>query len=67
VTDNGAKKKVFKDAMMPLLRLQNGHVLATLCAVVLALYEGRTGLPIVGFLEQAKHVLLLYCWQDFWS
>ena len=35
-------------AMRPLLQLQDEHVLATLSAVVLALKEGRTGLPIGG-------------------
>ena len=34
--------------MRPLLQLQDEHVLATLSAVVLALKEGRTGLPIGG-------------------
>ena len=35
-----------KMALLPLLRLEDGHVLATLSAIVLALYEGRTGLAI---------------------
>ena len=33
-------------AIQPLLRLEDGHVLATLSAIVLALCEGRTGLAI---------------------
>ena len=36
------------NAMRPLFQLQDEHVLATLSAVVLALKEGRTGLPIGG-------------------
>ena len=40
--------------MMPLLRLQDEHVLATLSAVVLALCEGRTGLPISGVFGPGK-------------
>ena len=35
-------------AIRPLLRLEDGHVLATLSAIVLALCEGRTGLAISG-------------------
>ena len=31
--------------MLPLLQLPDGHVLATITAMVLALREGRTGLP----------------------
>ena len=47
-------------AMRPLLQLQDEHVLATLSAVVLALKEGRTGLPIGGvfvFLNYAARVI----------
>ena len=40
-------------AMRPLLQLADEHVLATLSAVVLALREGRTGLPISG---------VFWCW-----
>ena len=36
----------------PLLRLEDGHVLATSSAIVFALCEGRTGLS---------------CWLDYWS
>ena len=39
---------------MPLLRLEDGHVLATLSAVVLALCEGRTGLAISGVFGAGK-------------
>ena len=35
-------------AIRPLLRLEDGHVLATLSAIVLALCEGRAGLAISG-------------------
>ena len=35
-------------ALLPLLRLEDGHVLATLSAIVLALCEGRTGLAVSG-------------------
>ena len=39
---------------MPLLRLDDGHVLATLSAIVLALCEGRTGLAISGVFGAGK-------------
>ena len=41
-------------AMRPLLQLQDEHVLATISAVVLALREGRTGLPIGGVFGAGK-------------
>ena len=41
-------------ALLPLLRLEDGHVLATLSAIVLALCEGRTGLAISGVFEAGK-------------
>ena len=41
-------------ALLPLLRLEDGHVLATLSAVVLALCEGRTGLAISGVFGAGK-------------
>eukprot|EP00434_Breviolum_minutum_P044278 symbB.v1.2.039533.t1/scaffold6630.1/size16587/2 len=44
-------------AMRPLLQLQDEHVLATLSAVVLALKEGRTGLPIGGVFGAGKVLL----------
>ncbi|MCV6603311.1 MAG: hypothetical protein OIF54_17400, partial [Cohaesibacter sp.] len=40
--------------MRPLLQLQDEHVLATLSAVVMALKEGRTGLPIGGVFGAGK-------------
>ena len=43
-----------KGHYMPLLRLEDGHVLATLSAVVLALCEGRTGLAISGVFGAGK-------------
>ena len=39
---------------MPLLRLEDGHVLATLSAIVLALCEERTGLAISGVFGAGK-------------
>jgi len=42
------------NAMRPLFQLQDEHVLATLSAVVLALKEGRTGLPIGGVFGAGK-------------
>ena len=45
-------------AMRPLLQLQDEHVLATLSAVVLALKEGRTGLPIGAGKTRSAAVLL---------
>ena len=41
-------------ALQPLLRLEDGHVLATLSAIVLALCEGRTGLAISGVFGAGK-------------
>ena len=41
-------------ALLPLLRLEDRHVLATLSAVVLALCEGRTGLAISGVFGAGK-------------
>ena len=41
-------------AMRPFLQLQDEHVLATLSAVVLALKEGRIGLPIGGVFGAGK-------------
>ena len=41
-------------AIQPLLRIENGHVLATLSAIVLALCEGRTGLAISGVFGAGK-------------
>ena len=41
-------------ALLPLLRLEDGHVLATLNAIVLALCEGRTGLAISGVFGAEK-------------
>ena len=41
-------------ALLPLLRLEDGHVLATLCAIVLALCEGRTGVAISGVFGAGK-------------
>ena len=38
----------------PLLRLEDGHVLATLSAIVLALCEGRTGLAITAVFGAGK-------------
>ena len=40
--------------MLPLLRLADGHVLATLSAVVLALCEGGTGIAISGVFGAGK-------------
>ena len=42
-------------AIWPLLRLEDGHVLATLSAIVLALCEGRTGLAITGVFGAGKN------------
>ena len=42
-------------ALLPLLRLEDGHVLATLCAIVLALCEGRTGVAISGVFGAGKN------------
>ena len=41
-------------ALLPLLRLEDGHVLATLSAIVLALCEGRAGLAISGVFGAGK-------------
>ena len=56
-------------ALLPLLRLEDGHVLATLSAIVLALCEGKGVLDwlSVASLELAKLVLLRPFWLDYWS
>ena len=41
-------------ALLPFLRLEDGHVLATLSAIVLALCEGRTGVAISGVFGAGK-------------
>ena len=46
-------------AIWPLLRLEDGHVLATLSAIVLALCEGRTGLAISGVFGARSAAVLL--------
>ena len=51
-------------ALLPLLRLEDGHVLATLSAVVLALCEGRTGLAISGVFSKTRSFLLAAAWVD---
>eukprot|EP00434_Breviolum_minutum_P025559 symbB.v1.2.022583.t1/scaffold1981.1/size93869/6 len=47
-------EEALRNPMRPLLQLQDEHVLATLSAVVLALTEGRTGLPIGGVFGAGK-------------
>ena len=41
-------------ALLPLLQLEDGRVLATLSAIVLALCEGRTGIAISGVFGAGK-------------
>ena len=48
------EQRALKIALLPLLRLEDGHVLATLSAIVLALCEGRTGLAISGVFGAGK-------------
>ena len=48
------EQRALKMALLPLLRLEDGHVLATLSAIVLALCEGRTGLAISGVFGAGK-------------
>ena len=47
----------YKSPSLPLLQLEDGHVLATLSAIVLALCEGRTGLAIRGVFGAGKNSL----------
>eukprot|EP00434_Breviolum_minutum_P040591 symbB.v1.2.036070.t1/scaffold5007.1/size31858/2 len=47
-------QRALHSALLPLLRLEDGHVLATLSAIVLALCEGRTGLAISGVFGAGK-------------
>ena len=61
------EQRALKIALLPLLGLEDGHVLATLNAIVLALCEGRTGLAISGGLEPAKVVQLLPFWRGYLS
>ena len=53
VCENEAQRALHA-ALLPLLRLEDGHVLATLSAIVLALCEGRTGLAISGVFGAGK-------------
>ena len=48
------EQRALKIALLPLLRLEDGHVLATLSAIVLALCEGRIGLAISGVFGAGK-------------
>ena len=48
-------------------QLQDEHVLAALSAVVLALKEGRTGLPIGGVFGAGKLDLQQHSWLVCWS
>ena len=48
------EQSALKDALLPLLQLADGHVLATLSAVVLALCEGRAGIAISGVFGAGK-------------
>ena len=54
VCGENEEQKALRTALLPLLRLEDGHVLATLSAIVLALCEGRTGLAISGMFEAGK-------------
>ena len=48
------EQRALKIALLPLLQLEDGHVLATLSAIVLALCEGRAGLAISGVFGAGK-------------
>ena len=48
------EQRALQQALLPLLRLDDGHVLATLSAIVLALCEGSTGLAISGVFGAGK-------------
>ena len=48
------EQRALQTALLPLLQLEDGHVLATLSAIVLALCEGRTGLAISGVFGAGK-------------
>ena len=49
-----SEQSALQAALLPLLRLDDRHVLATLSAIVLALCEGRTGLAISGVFGAGK-------------
>ena len=49
-----SEQTALQAALLPLLRLEDGHVLATLSAIVLALCEGRAGLAISGVFGAGK-------------
>ena len=49
-----SEQTALQAALLPLLRLDDGHVLATLSAIVLALCEGRSGLAISGVFGAGK-------------
>ena len=48
------EQRALQIALLPLLQLEDGHVLATLSAIVLALCEGRTGLAVSGVFGAGK-------------
>ena len=48
------EQRALQTALLPLLQLEDGHVLGTLSAIVLALCEGRTGLAISGVFRGGK-------------
>ena len=61
VRAKNATEEALRAAMQPLLSLPDEHVLATISAVVLAIREGRTGLPISGVFGAGKSF-----WLGFW-
>ena len=54
VCGENEEQKALRTALLPLLQLEDGHVLATLSAIVLAQCEGRTGLAISGVFGAGK-------------
>ena len=54
-------------SLLPLIQLEDGHVLATLSAIVLALCEGRTGLAISGVFGAGKTRSAAALLPGYWS
>jgi len=48
------EQEALRKALLPLIKLEDGHVLATISAIVMALCEGRTGVAISGVFGAGK-------------
>ena len=53
------EERALREALRPLVENEDGHFIAAVTALVQSLLEGRTGCPIMVYLEQAKRYQLL--------